>query len=200
MKQLHHVFVLFLLMFLGGCFSLSSPRSARVWYIATEEEKGYRGNSPDEICSVTRLGNVSVASPFDKTSIAVLRPDGTVAFDAYNVFASQPASLLREPAKRLLSNDGRFGNVIHQTSVASASVLVEMLVVDLSLDCRDVNKRKANVAVELTLIKSEKGVRNVVSRSLGKGFADASQGDYTQAFTTAFTLAVRESLSGLKIK
>lgn len=200
MKSVNTAVVLSLLFFAGGCFSFSSPRPVRAWFVAVQEEKVSRIGADAQVFKVTRLGDITVAAPFDKSSIAVLRADGTIAYDAYNVYASVPASLLRQPAKRLLTNDGRFGSVVHRTSIAAASAVVEVLVSDFSLDCREENKRKAKAEVELSVIKSEKGVRNIIASSVGQGSADAASGDYSESFTVAFTQAVKNALDNLQLK
>ncbi len=130
--------------------------------------------------------------PYDTAPIRVRRADGSLAEDAYNVFAAPPAKLLRRPVMSALAQEQRFGHVISQTSSASADAVAEVSVSDIFLDCRD--GRKAKVRLGVNVIKG----REVVMSSEASSDADASSGDYSEAFSKAFNDALRESLLRLK--
>jgi len=148
--------------------------------------------------AATRLGPVTVCAPYDHQTFMVHRPDGSVAVDSYNLFASSPSMLLRSPVKSRLEADGRFGHVVASASSAAADAQVEVTVTDLSLDCRDQGRRKARAAVSVDVIKTGRGPRNVALVGAGKGEADAEAGDYTAAFSAAFDAAIAEALKAMK--
>ena len=147
---------------------------------------------------MTRIGTVVVNAPFDRTPFVVRRADGSVAFDAYNEFASAPSALLRAPVHKMLASDGRFGHVVSPSSAASADASVEVLVTDLSLDCREDGKRKACAAVCVDVVKTGRGPRTVALSADGASEADATSGDFSAAFSKAFNEAFAEALKALK--
>jgi uncharacterized lipoprotein YmbA len=183
----------------AGCFSLGTP-DARAWLVVPRADL-QRNSAPEgggSAFAATRLGMVNVCAPYDRAPFVVRRADGSVAFDAYNVFASAPALLLRAPVSGRLLADGRFGHVVAQSSSAAADAQVEVMVTDLSLDCRDGSRRTARAAVSLDVVKCGRGPRDVVMVGVGAGEADASSGDYSAAFSAAFDAAVAEALRSLK--
>ena len=198
MKRFSRILTAVLLAGCTGCFSSSTPDS-RAWLVAPrtdlQQTAAPEGGSA---FSATRLGAVTVSAPYDRAPFVVRRADGSVAFDAYNVFASAPALLLRAPMRSRLQADGRFGHVVSSSSTASADAQVEVTVTDLSLDCRDSSKRTARAAVSLDVVKSGRGPRDVALVGSGSGEADASAGDYSAAFSAAFDAAVAEALRSLK--
>ena len=153
---------------------------------------------PSAAFGMTRVGTVVVNAPFDRTSFVVRRSDGSVAFDAYNEFASTPSALLRTPVQKMLASDGRFGHVVSPSSAASADASVEVMVTDLSLDCRESGKRKARAAVCVDVVKTGHGPRTVALSADGTSEADASAGDFSAAFSKAFNEALAEALKVLK--
>ena len=188
-----------LLLLCAGCFTSGTPTPTS-WTVeprpaaqqVTDVEK-----SPAAF-GTTRIGTIVVSAPFDRTPFVVRRADGSVAFDAYNQFASTPAALLRRPVKSLLSSDGRFGHVVAPSSVATADASVEVLVTDLSLDCRESGKRTARAAVSVDIVKTGHGPRAVALSADGASEADAASGDYSAAFSDAFNSAFAEALKGMK--
>lgn len=184
---------------LAGCFSSSAPDS-KAWMVSPRTDLPRPVQPPEgaSAFAATRLGPVTVCAPYDHQSFMVHRGDGSVATDAYNVFASSPASLLRAPVKSRLEADGRFGHVVASASSASTDAQVEVTVTDLSLDCRENGRRKARAAVSVDVIKSGRGPRDVALVGAGKGEADAEAGDYTAAFSAAFDAALAEALKAMK--
>ena len=183
----------------SGCFT-SSPasQSAKNWRVAVMPEAGRPGVMERTDFAVTRLGSVTVMAPYDKASFAVLRADGSVAFDPYNVFAAVPGQLLRAPMRELLEAEGRYGRVVESTSAATADAVAETLVTDLSLDCSEEGARVARAAVSVRFVENSRGCRRIVSSGTGIGSADAADGDYTKAFSTAFSAAVRAALKDVR--
>ncbi|MBR0504017.1 MAG: hypothetical protein IJJ84_01330, partial [Kiritimatiellae bacterium] len=81
------------LLLCAGCFS-SSVEPPKTWTVTPTDARP-PAVAPAGAFSVTRQGAVTVTAPFDSTSFVVRRADGSVARDAYNVFASPPSALLR---------------------------------------------------------------------------------------------------------
>lgn len=135
---------------LAGCLS-SAPRPAVNWLLDPQVEE--------------RVAAVSVAVPYDSTRIAVLRADGSVAFDAFNVFAAKPSALLK-------------------AAVVCPREKGEVIVRRLALDCRRPGLREARV--ELLLLADGKAAE-------GAAAVDAASGNYSAAFAQAFEQALREA-------
>ena len=95
-------------------------------------------------------------------------------------------------------SDSRFNCVVQQSSVASVDSQVEVQVTDLSLDCRTAGRRVARAAVTLDVVKTGRGPRVVAFEGTGTGEADASDGNYTRAFSEAVDTAVGGALKALK--
>ncbi|MBE6397599.1 MAG: hypothetical protein E7046_11405 [Lentisphaerae bacterium] len=169
----------------SGCLT-SAPPPPKSWVVSASRKH----SSELMVDRVARLGSLSVAAPYDKPALAVVRKDGSVAFDRYNVFASSPSALLRMPLAALLENDGRFGRVLASASTARANSTIEAVVTDLSLDCREDGKRVARVSVSLAVIEN----REISMFLDGTGSSDAASGDYSAAFSEAFAEAVAEAL------
>lgn len=188
-----------LLALCAGCFT-SVPPQPTSWTVephpaaqqVTDVEKS------SAAFGTTRIGTIVVSAPFDRAPFVVRRADGSVAFDAFNAFAAAPSALLRRPVKSLLSSDGRFGHVVSPSSVAAADASVEILVTDLSLDCREPGKRMARAAVSVDVVKTGRGPRTVALSADGVGEADAASGNYSDAFSMAFNSAFAEALKGMK--
>ena len=147
------------------------------------------------VTKVARLGSLSVAAPYDKPAMAVRRKDGSLAFDAYNVFATSPSSLLRSPLAALLSENGRFGRILPSSSTARAGTTVEAVVNELSLDCREEGRRIARVSLSLAIVEN----REVKEFLDGEGAVDVAEGDYSAAFSAAFEKAVSAAMAGASL-
>ena len=178
----------------AGCLS-SSVEPPKTWTVSPTDAKP---SAAPGAFSVTRQGAVTVTAPFDSTSFIVRRADGSVARDPYNVFASPPSALLRAAVRARLEADGRFGRVVPQSSSASADVQVEVLVRDLSLDCRDAERRTSRAAVSIDVLRTGRGARTVILCGDGDGTGDAKDGDYSKSFSQAFDAALENALRNLK--
>ena len=176
---------------LCGCISQDQPPS-KSWLISASRKNVSELN----IDKVSKLGSVTVASPYDRPALAVKRKDGSIAFDAYNVFASSPSALLRAPLAALLEADGRFGRILSSVSTARYGTSFEVVVSDISLDCREEGKRIAMVTLSIAIIEN----REIKMFLDGKGVADAAKGDYSAAFSEAFSNAVIDALKALPAK
>ncbi len=194
------VVVSLLLCWCAGCLSTSAP-AAKAWTLdaapAAPAGAALEGAGRAAFAT-TRVGPVAVDAPYDRTPFVVRREDGSVAFDHYNVFASPPAALLRAPVRARIGADGRFGSVVGPSSAAWADAQVEVQVTDLSLDCRAPGRRLARAALALDVVKAGQGPRRVALQGTGAGEADAAEGDYARAFSSAVDAALAEALKALK--
>ena len=132
---------------LAGCLS-SAPKAPKYWTIDADSD--------------LKVSEISVAAPYDGQRFAVLRPDGSVAFDGFNSFSARPVQLI------------------------DAAVCIDyesptLFVRKLALDCTVKGERKA--IVELWLGEDPK------TSVQGVGSSDAADGNYTRAFSEAFVLA-----------
>lgn len=184
---------------LSGClFSSPARPPVKAWTVEPLQDAGGSPQpvSLDELAPrsfrITRMGAITVLPPYDTAPIRVKRADGSLAEDAYNVFAAHPAQLLRRPVMSALSREQRFGHVVPPVSTASADAVAEVTVSELALDCR--NGRKALVRLAVNIVKG----RQVILSAEASSDADAASGDYTEAFSRAFDNALRESLMNLK--
>ena len=173
---------------LCGCLT-SSPPPPKSWVVTASR----KANSELMVDKVARLGNLTVVAPYDRPALVVKRKDGSVAFDAYNVFAASPSALLRAPLAALLEDDGRFGRVLSSVSTVRAGSVLEVVVRDMSLDCKEDGKRIAKVSISIAVIEN-RGIKAFLD---GSGSADAASGDYSAAFSEAFAQAVSEALRGM---
>ena len=173
--------------FACGCLT-SAPPQPKSWIVSAQRKPASEIN----VSKSARLGSLSVAAPYDKPALAVRRADGSIAFDAYNVFATSPSALLRSPLATLLEDGGMFGRILPATSMARTGTTVEAVVNDIFLDCREEGRRKAHVSLTLAVIEN----REVKDFLDGEGVADAESGDYSAAFSEAFAKAVSAALLG----
>ena len=183
---LHFAFALILAL-ASGCL-VSAPPQPKSWVVSAPRKHSLEMN----VTKVARLGSLSVAAPYDKPAMAVRRKDGSLAFDAYNVFATSPSSLLRAPLAALLTEGGRFGRILPSSSTARTGTTVEAVVNDLSLDCREEGRRIARVSISLAVVEN----REVKEFFDGDGEADVVDGDYSAAFSAAFEKAVSTAMAG----
>ena len=174
----------------SGCL-VSAPPQPKSWVVSAPRKPTLEMN----VTKVARLGSLSVAAPYDKPAMAVRRKDGSLAFDAYNVFATSPSSLLRAPLAALLSENGRFGRILPSSSTARAGTTVEAVVNELSLDCREEGRRSARVSLSLAIVEN----REVKEFLDGEGAVDVAEGDYSAAFSAAFEKAVSAAMAGASL-
>jgi len=173
---------------LCGCFT-QCPKVPVNWTVSLHSDEKPAAIPPR--FGYVKASLVTVRAPFDGTRIAVLRPDGSIAFDGLNVFASVPASLLRGAVSDALAASGEFKGVVDPTSSGGVSLTAEVTVTRLALDCTREERRDATVALSLTLLDG----RRIVSVKNGDGKAPAMSGNYTEAFSTAFLRAMEKALA-----
>lgn len=142
---------------LAGCLG-SAPKPPVNWTI--------------EIESDAKVAFAAVCAPYGGQRIAVLRPDGSIAFDPCNAFAAAPGSIIKDAVV------GRKGE---------GSLFVRKL----ALDCRAEGRRDAVVSLEI-----------VSGDRVGKGEATelTSDGNYSAAFSRAFSRAYANAIEEFKHK
>ena len=167
---------------LTGCLSASSPKVTQ-WLL---EYKGpVRAAQPAKY-EVGRVSQVLVRSPYNEVGIAVLRADGSMAFDPYNEYAANPTAMLKGFVFDAMDASGLFGAVVNPSSSVKSQVLSEVLVSRLALDCRTEGERKAVAAVRVRLIADD----GKVLYAQGEGTADAKDGNYGAALSDALSIAL----------
>ena len=183
------IFVLLLAPALAGCFS-ASPILVSHWPVdyvgpTSAERSGKLG--------IGRVSQVVVRAPYNAEGISVLRTNGTVEHDAYNEFAALPSTLLKGPLLDAMAASGKFKTVVNSSSATISTTSVELMVTDLSLDCRKKDSRRAVVKIILRVLQSGE----IVGLEKGAGEADATDGNYGAAFSKAYSSALYEAFSRL---
>lgn len=179
--------------FFAGCLS-SAPKAPTCWTV----DKDHSSWPPADIvqtADAVRVSRVGVSAPYNSMRIAVLRSDGSVAFDSFNAFAVSPSSLLAVATRDAVRQYGAFKRVLSSGSAARANYSLEFDIGTLALDCRDEGARKARVGLEVTLLDG----RDVVAVADAQASV-AAKGDYSESFSTAFFHAVADALSKLPVK
>lgn len=191
MKQLTALAVLPLL---AGCLT-SVPPSVATWTIAYAPARAASSAVPAEGAprGSVRIAQVVVRAPYDAKALAVLRPNGSLAFDPYNQFAALPAALLKGAVQDAFLAHGAFRAAVPSASQVATELSAETTVTRLALDCRTPGERRATVALTVLLVKD----RVAYASAAGEGSADAADGDYTRAFSEAFSRAVAAALARL---
>lgn len=140
---------------LAGCLG-SAPKPPVNWTIDIE--------------TGSKVAFAAVCAPYGGQRFAVLRADGSVAFDPCNSFAASPGSIIKDAVV------GRRGEGA-------------LFVRRLALDCRAEGRRDALVSVEI-----------ISGDRVGKGEAaePTADGNYSRAFSAAFAKAYAAAAEGLK--
>ena len=180
----------FLLPVLAGCLT-STPPSVAYWPL---EYKGAVRSADEAKYAVGRVSQVLVRTPYNAAGIAVLRANGSLAFDPYNEFAALPSALFKGLLMDCLQASGLFKFVVNVSSSVHSTVNVELFVTRLALDCRTEGTRHA-VAEVLLRIVDEDGEMRVVR---GAGKVDAASGNYGAAFSNAVSTALDVALDELR--
>ena len=177
----------------AGCLG-TAPKAPKNW---TVEWAGPAAKSaaeaPDGAPSV-KLLQLDVLAPYSGNRLAVLRADGSIAFDSFNSFAAQPASLLKGAAYDVVESCGAFSRVVRPNSSAASDLAMEIVVTRLALDCRAEGRRDASVALAVALV----GGRSVVSTARGEASAPVGEGDFSAAFSKAFEEALLGAVRSLR--
>lgn len=192
MKNITSICFICILTACAGCFGMKTKQTNR-WLVDFAPQTN--APKPPETAPAVKLIQTNVVAPYNGAQIAVLRADGTVAFDAYNTFAAQPAAILSPAAFDALYASGRFSNVIRPNSSASSQLEIEITVTRLALDCRNAGERKASVELFAVLT----GKRQILSSAKTSASVDAGSGDYSKAFSEAFSQALLKAAAQLDL-
>jgi len=175
---------------LSGCLTSATPPSVSKWNI------GYDSVSMAPVSpkyGVVRLSQVIVRAPYNDISMAVLRANGSMAFDPYNEYAAHPAQLFKGLAFDGIAASGVFSAVVGASSSAFAPYTAEVVVTKLALDCRTSGERRAIASVFVRILKD----REIVAGVNGEGSCDAADGNYGAAFSKAVSAAFVTALKQL---
>ena len=172
---------------LSGCLSASSPKVTQ-WLL---EYKGPVRATRLTKYEVGRVSQVLVRSPFNEVGIAVLRADGSMAFDPYNEYAANPTAMLKGVVFDAMDASGLFGTVVNPSSSVKSQAQSEVLVSRLVLDCRKEGERKAVAAVRVRLIAND----GKALYAQGEGTADAKDGNYGAALSGALSTALNAAFA-----
>ena len=175
----------------AGCLTASRPLPVAEWLV---DCKVAADGSRDPKFGVARFSQLAVRAPYDALQFAVLRADGTVAFDDYNRFAAAPSQLLKGAVLDVLKGSGLFRSVVGSSSAATADLTVEVTVERLCLDCRAPDARRARAAVSLLLLDRS---RTIMAEISGESSSDAAAGNYAEAFASALSGALEVALGRL---
>ena len=177
--------------FIAGCLT-SSPVERTDWNVECTDAALRVAEKPK--FGVVRLSLVELRAPYTVREVAVLRPNGSIAFDPCNGYASAPVQLVKGVAMESLERSGLFKAVVGSGSTADADVDAELAVTRLALDCREEGVRRAVATLSLRLVRAHR----IVDVVTGEGAADASQtSDFSAAFSAAVTDAFSEALRKL---
>ena len=175
---------------LTGCFTTATPTVSN-WTLAPDAAVAPVSETPK--LGEVRFAVVSVRAPYDGKPIAVLRPDGSMAFDAYNQFASVPSALVKGAALDVLRGTGLFRGVQPSITTADVGTSLELMIDEFALDCRTPGERKASVRLTLAMIRR----RQVVAVGRATAAAGTDDGNYSKAFGTAVARALSEAAAQL---
>ena len=189
--MIEKVLSLGLLFACAGCLSLTATNPTIAEWPLRAGTLARREDAPK--FGVTRLTQVVVRAPYDARQMEVSRADNTLASDSFNRFAALPSHLLKGVAQDVLAASGVFKSVVSSSSAASASHVAELTVTEWRLDCAS-GTREAAVSLDLLVLDRN---REIVALVSGNSRAEAADGDYGSAFSTAFTLALEKALGGL---
>ena len=167
---------------LSGCLSASAPKVTQ-WLL---EYKGPVRTTRLPKFEVGRVSQALIRSPYNATGIVVLKADGSMAFDPYNEYAANPVAMLKGVVFDAMDASGLFDSVVNPSSAVKAQAMAEVLVTQLTLDCRTEGNRKAVASVRVRLIP----VEGQPVHAQGEGTADAKDGNYGAALSSALSTAL----------
>ena len=175
---------------LAGCLSVSTPEISH-WPI---EYAGRPKTSQAAPFGVGRVAQVIVRAPYNAEGLVVLRANGTVEVDPLNEFVAPPAAILKGAVADAMEASGKFSAVVNASSSVNATTSVEVLVVRMALDCRREGERKAVADVVVRVLRDGE----ILAIERADGSADASNGNFGEAFSMAVSTALASAFGQLK--
>lgn len=170
---------------LAGCLTATSPEVS-LWNL---EYAGCSHPAQTAKYDVVRISQVLVRSPYNVTGIAVLRSNGSVAFDPCNEYAALPSSLMKGVVFEAMAASGLCRTVINPSSSATSSASLEVMATKLALDCRQEGERKAVASVRVRIVAAD----GAASYAQGDGEFDAKGGNYGAALSAALSTALNSA-------
>lgn len=178
---------------LAGCLGGRQPEPRRWTISACKIEEAPL--AIDQKWDVVRVAHLEVAAPYDGLRIAVKRKDGTLAFDARNVFAATPAALLRVPTRDVLLASGKCRAVVPPNSPVRAPCSLEISVDTLALDCSKEGECRAEVALSVTLFEGRELKRTL--KSAAHVPVNKENKNLSAAFSLAYSTALNKVFNEL---
>lgn len=175
---------------LAGCLTANAPKVSQ-WIL---EYQGDVRTAQVAKYDVGRVSQVLVRSPYNEVGIAVLKADGSVAFDPYNEYAANPTAMLKGMVSDAMNASGIFGSVVNASSSVKSTAMVEAFFTRLAIDCREEGVRRASVAVVVRILGSN-GRADIAK---GESVADAADGNFGAALSAAASAALRSAFDRLR--
>ena len=175
---------------LAGCLTASAPHVSQ-WIL---EYEGTVRTAQVSKYDVGRVSQVLVRSPYNEIGIAVLKADGSVAFDPYNEYAANPTAMLKGMVSDAMNASGIFGSVVNASSSVRSTAMVEAFFTRLALDCRTEGSRQASVSVVVRIL----GPDERADIAKGEGVSDATDGNFGAALSAAASSALRSAFDQLR--
>ncbi len=196
------VFLALLAAVFATACSVNRPPLARQTYLL----QGERGGAPAQATDATlRVGNFSVAPPFEGKGLVYRLDDTRYEADFYNEFFVSPRAMAADGATRWLRQSGLFRNVLAKGVGGDADYLLEGHVSELYADFRGGEKPAAVVTVQFYLTDKGGSGDIVFNADLSRRVAltDRSPQAVARAMNTAFSgvlaeLEARLRQAGLK--
>lgn len=138
-----------------------------------------------------RISQILVRAPYDNPALTVLRDNGSLARDSYNGFAMMPSVVLRGSTIDVLRKSGIARHVVAPISSVHADASVEVTVTKFVLDCTG-GEKKASVGVSAVFVDQKD--RTISSVSFGDAAVSVKEGRFSEAFSSAYTLALSKAL------
>ena len=162
---------------LAGCLTASALKVSQ-WIL---EYEGTVRTAQVSKYDVGRVSQVLVRSPYNEIGIAVLKADGSVAFDPYNEYAASPTAMLKGMVSDAMNASGIFGSVVNASSSVRSTAMVEAFFTRLALDCRKEGSRQASVSVVVRIL----GPDERADIAKGEGVSDATDANFGAALSAA---------------
>ena len=175
---------------LAGCLTASAPKVSQ-WIL---EYEGTVRTAQVSKYDVGRVSQVLVRSPYNEIGIAVLKADGSVAFDPYNEYAANPTAMLKGMVSDAMNASGIFGSVVNASSSVRSTAMVEAFFTRLALDCRKEGSRQASVSVVVRIL----GPDERADIATGEGVSDATDGNFGAALSAAASSALQSAFDQLR--
>lgn len=179
---------------LCGCMG-PAPRTPENWTVEFWRAGGGGGEKAAARAGAVRIAQVSVRQPYDGVRLAVMRPDGSLAFDPFNAFAAAPSQMLRGAVQDAVDASGAFERALAANTSAACPLTLETTVARIALDCRKDGRRDASIELSMLLLKG----REPVASARAEGKAATGDGDYSAAFSKALAKAVQSALDGMDL-